>query len=122
MLYGQLGEKVHGGEFVNHCLKVYLYSCICACGLVSGPTRRAIRDAYGLPVSPEWLKGQGDNADCLTGTVPCVNCFALCQDARELNTRNPSGPLRPMEFSWSPAAAADAPAATAAPAQAEMAK
>ncbi len=31
---------------VNHGLKYYLYSCICLCGLVAGPTRKALRGAY----------------------------------------------------------------------------
>lgn len=110
----------------SHCLKFYLYSCICACGLVAGPTRKAIRSSYDLPVAPEFLKDQGANADCLTLTIPCINCFALCQDAREINSRNPSGPLKPTEFTWGIPPADDAPAAaattTTAPAQAEMTK
>ena len=119
VLYGQFAEKVHGGQLVNHCLKFWLYSCICACGFVSGPTRRAIRETYSLPVEPGFLSGQGNNADCLTGTIPCVNCLALCQDAREVNSRGVSSPIKPVEFSWAPVSA-DNPAQ--APAQAEMQK
>jgi len=121
VLYGQNAERVHGGDMVNHCLKFWLYSCICACGLVTGPTRKAVRDTYGLPVQPSFLEEQGGNADCLTGTIPCVNCFALCQDAREVNMRNPTAPINPIEFSWAPVSSG-APAPTTAPAQAEMAK
>ncbi|KAG7667466.1 hypothetical protein KSW81_001174 [Nannochloris sp. 'desiccata'] len=115
VVYGQTAEKVHGGDM--------LYSCICACGLVAGPTRKAIRDAYQLPISPEFLKEQ-DRADCITYTIPCVNCFAVCQDAREVYYRNPAGPLKPEEFNWgvSTEAPSAAGAATTAPAQVEMAK
>lgn len=79
-------------------------SCCCACGLVSGPTRRAIREAYHLPASPEWLKEQGDNADCLVGTIPCVACFAGCQDNREVESRGvvASAPIKPLDFDWAP--------------------
>lgn len=99
-----------------------LYSCICACGLVAGPTRKAIRDSYQLPVSPEFLK-DNDRADCITYTIPCVNCFAVCQDAREVYYRNPAGPLKPETFDWGVSTEAPAPAATtAAPAQVEMTK
>jgi Cys-rich protein (TIGR01571 family) len=123
VLYGQNATTVNGGDCVSHGLKFYLYSCCCACGLVSGPTRRAIRDKYELPVAPAFLKDQGANADCLTGTIPCVACFALCQDARELAYRAPGAPIDPRDFDWAPVPAAPvAPAETAAPAQAEMAK
>lgn len=63
--------------------KFWAYSCLCACGLVAGPTRRAIRTAYKLPAQPQGL-GDDGNTDCITYTIPCVNCFALCQDANEL--------------------------------------
>lgn len=122
VLYGQTAEKVHGGDMVNHCLKFYLYSCFCGCGLVTGPTRKAIRKTYGLPIQPAFLAEQSQ-ADCLTGTIPCVNCFALCQDAREINNRNPASPIKPEVFNWGiPADDDAAPAATAAPAQQEIAK
>jgi len=120
VLYGSVAERVHGGDQVNHCLKFYLYSCVCLCGLVSGPTRKAIRDSYDLPVSPDFL--EGENADCLTGTIPCVNCFALCQDAREVNHRNPTAPLKPQAFDWGIQSEPTAPAPTAAPATEEMSK
>lgn len=121
ILYGSIAEKVHGHDQIQACLKFWLYSFICLCGLVSGPTRQAIRSQYDLPISPEFLKDQGENADCITGTIPFVNCFALCQDAREINSRNPGAPIKPSEFDWVPSKN-DAPAATTAPAQAEMAK
>ena len=111
---------------VNHCLKFWLYSCVCACGLVAGPTRQGIRDTYLLPVQPGFLKEQAQ-ADCITYTVPCVNCFALCQDAREVTNRNPTAAITPLEFTWgipptTGAPAAAAPVTTTAPAAVEMAK
>jgi hypothetical protein len=70
----------------------------------AGPTRRAIREAYSLPVAPEEMKAAGECADCLTHTVPCVAVFAGCQDARELEARGVSdaAPIKPAEFSWKP--------------------
>ncbi len=72
--------------------------------LPAGPTRRAIREAYSLPVAPEPMKAAGERADCLTHTVPCVAVFANCQDARELEARGVSdaAPIKPAEFSWKP--------------------
>lgn len=126
VLYAQTAEKVHGGDVVSHCLKFYLYSCICACGFVSGPTRKALREEYDLPVQPGFLAAQGANADCMTGTIPCVNCFALCQDAREANTRNITTPIYKVDpFEWAPLADRPTPAAavaTQAPAQPAMEK
>jgi hypothetical protein len=68
-------------------LKYCLYGCVCLCGLVAGPTRTAVRHAYKLPVQPPL----GDenaaglvNPDCLTYTIPCTACFALCQESNEL--------------------------------------
>lgn len=99
---------------VNHCLKFYLYSCICACGLVSGPTRQAIRQTYDMPVDPACL-GDGEMVDCVTHTVPVVNRFAWCQESREINARNPSSPINPIPFNWGPT-----PSPTSPPAQAVM--
>jgi hypothetical protein len=36
-------------------LKYYLYSCLCLCGLVAGPTRKALRNGYKLPAEPAGL-------------------------------------------------------------------
>lgn len=127
--YGQNAEVVHGPpqSCVNHGLKFYLYSCICLCGLVAGPTRRSIRQAYKLPPQPEGLGDEG-NTDCIAYTIPCVACFALCQDANEIRARKVSAPLDPRPFDWAPVPGAmggpaAAPAATTtAPAQAEMTK
>jgi Cys-rich protein (TIGR01571 family) len=126
--YGQTAEAVHGPaeSCVNHGLKFYLYSCLCLCGLVAGPTRRSIRQAYKLPAQPEGLGGPG-NTDCITYTIPCVACFALCQDANEIRARKLSAPLDPRPFDWAPVPGAmggpaAAPTTTTAPAQAEMTK
>lgn len=113
---------MHGGDCVNHAVKFWLYSCICLCGLVSGPTRKAIRDEHNLPVEPDCLKDQGVNADCITGTIPCIACFALCQDNRELTARNHPAPFNPIEFSFAPVPVTAAPAATSAPAAEAMSK
>lgn len=120
--YGQNAEAVHGpsGSCVNHGLKYYLYSCICLCGLVAGPTRKALRGAYKLPAEPAGV-GAEDNTDCIVHTIPCVACFAHCQEANEIKARKLTAPVDPRPFDWAPVASS-APAATTAPAQAEMSK
>lgn len=123
MLYGQSAEKVHGGDMVNHCLKYFLYSFICACGLVHGPTRTDIRETYGLPIQPDFLESQGSSADCITATIPYISNCALCQEAREINARGVVSPIKPVDFVWGPVTSTSAPAVTTeAPAQAEMTK
>lgn len=129
--YGQNAEAVHGpsGSCVNHGLKWYLYSCICLCGMVAGPTRKGLRSAYKLPAEPA---GFGDdtntlvNTDCLVHTIPCTACFAHCQEANEIKARKVGAPLDPRPFEWGPASSTPAPPAapvvTAAPVQAEMSK
>ncbi|KAL4440111.1 hypothetical protein ABPG75_003112 [Micractinium tetrahymenae] len=122
--YGQNAETVHGpaGSCVNHGLKYYLYSCICLCGLVSGPTRKALRGAYKLPAEPAGL-GAEANTDCIVHTIPCTACFALCQEANEIKARKVTAPVDPRPFDWAPTpSSAPAPAATTAPAQADMSK
>ena len=97
VLHGMTAQKVHGGDFVNHCLKFYLYSCCCACGLVSGPTRQKVRNYYGLPQKPDAL---GSCDDCLLNTIPYLNCLILCQTANEVKSRNITSPIAPSEFQW----------------------
>lgn len=124
VLYGQTAEKVQGGEFLNHCLKYYLYSCICLCGLVAGPTRQKLRSHYKLVQTPECLATQDD---CIVTSIPCVGICTNCQETRELAARGvvASAPLDPTEFNWNAFApeitAAAAPTvATQAPAAQEM--
>ncbi|KAL4853391.1 Protein PLANT CADMIUM RESISTANCE 6 [Chlorella vulgaris] len=121
--YGMNAERVHGPaeSCPSHGLKYCLYGCVCLCGLVGGPTRKAVRHAYKLPIQPPL----GDetatgivNPDCLTHTIPCTGCFALCQESNELRTRNVTTPLDPRPFDWAPVP----PTATVAPVQAEMKK
>ncbi|KAI7838040.1 hypothetical protein COHA_008124 [Chlorella ohadii] len=61
--YGQTAEAVHGPSesCVQHGLKFYLYSCLCLCGLVAGPTRHSIRQAYKLPAQPTGLGNEDAN-------------------------------------------------------------
>lgn len=99
--YGIDAERVHGGDCVNWGLKFWLYSCVCACGLVAGPTRKALRTHYKLPQQPEAL-ATNEYGDCLLHTIPCTGCFARCQEANELKTRGVSNPINPVEFSWAP--------------------
>lgn len=118
VLYGQNAARVHGGNGTSHCIKYYIYNFICACGLVAGPTRRAMRAAYNLPAEPACF-GNGNMADCLTHTTPCVNCCALSQEAREIAARNPLAPIDAIPFSWGPIKSpSESP--TKAPSQAEM--
>jgi len=51
----------------NHGLKYFLYSCVCLCGLVAGPTRKGLRTAYKLPADPPGV-GDEANTDCLVHT------------------------------------------------------
>eukprot|EP00887_Chlorella_sp_A99_P000530 scaffold17.g530.t1 len=120
--YGQNATAVHGGDCVMHALKYYLYSCFCGCGLVAGPTRKTVRDKFGLPQQPAFLAGDEANSDCIVHTVPCVACFAHCQEAAELKVKGitSTNPIAPSEFTWGPAPAASTGATatvTAAPAQ-----
>lgn len=114
--YGMDAQKVHGGDCVMHALKYYLYACFCGCGLVAGPTRYQLRSKYGLPQKPDCLAGTGDaNTDCIVHTVPCVACFAHCQEYAELNTRGVTidAPIAPADFTWGPLPATPVPATPA---------
>jgi Cys-rich protein (TIGR01571 family) len=117
VLYGVTAEKVHGGDTVMHALKFYLYSCICACGMVSGPTRWQLRKKYGLEQQPTFLATVDD---CIVSTVPCVNCLTLCQTANEVDSRGltSSAAIAPEEFDWAPKMWKDATPVAAAPAAA----
>jgi Cys-rich protein (TIGR01571 family) len=107
MLYGENAEKVHGGRAVDHCVKYTLYSMICLGGVVSGPTRKAIRDKYGLAAAPGCFANCGSdggfcNPDCTTGTVPFVSELALIQEYRELEKQGQtwsSAKIAPKDFS-----------------------
>lgn len=122
LLYGEVAEKVHGGRQVDHCMKYTLYSLICLCGAVAGPTRKAIRDKYGLPAAPGCLAtcgadGQFCNPDCATNSIPFLGEMAVIQDYMELASRDQtwtSEKIKPQEFDWG--------LSTAAPAQASMEK
>lgn len=108
MLYGETAEKVHGGRAVDWCVKYTLYSMICLCGVVAGPTRKAIREKYGLASAPQCFSSCGAdggfcNPDCTTGTVPYVQNLALIQEYRELEKQGQtwsSAKISPMDFDW----------------------
>lgn len=51
--------------------------------LYAGPTRKALRDTYGLPQVPLSM-GQGTPSDFLVHTFGCLSMLALCQEAAEL--------------------------------------
>lgn len=44
-----------------------------------------------LPARPPPLPAPQGNTDCITYTIPCVACFALCQDANEINVGGAGG-------------------------------
>lgn len=128
--YGVNAESVHGpsGSCPQHGLKYCLYSCLCLCGLVAGPTRQSVRQAYKLPPAPEGL-GDESMTDCLTTTIPCTACFAMCQETNEIRARKVTSPLDPRDFDWAPTKTgllapkpATATTTTTAPAPAEMSK
>ena len=107
MVYGETAEKVHGGRAIDWCVKYTLYSMICLCGVVSGPTRKAIREKYGLASAPGCFANCGSdggfcNPDCTTGTVPYVAQLALIQEYRELEKQGQtwsSAKIAPKDFS-----------------------
>ncbi|KAL4425674.1 hypothetical protein ABPG75_009690 [Micractinium tetrahymenae] len=55
--------------------------------LYAGPTRKAIRDTFGLPQVPLSV-GQGTPSDFLVHTFGILSMLALCQEAAELKAQD----------------------------------
>lgn len=119
--FGLNASKVHGDDCCVHCMHYYLASCCALQGLYAGPTRKAIRDAYGLPQVPLSV-GQGTPSDFLVHTFGCLSMLALCQEAAELKARNVSDSLvLPFDpFDQHVAVVRKEPPPTVAPKQEEM--